>query len=169
MGKHHGRFECFNRRIPLAFSALFPVKITARPVLNLFRVLVRGECGEMKCQETTAPVNLLLDLFQMCCIGNVRRFRKFLTVSAIRDNHDGVGVIQRLRIFRPAIQMIFDLDFVSNIGIVEHDLEQFDRPGIIMNSVSHGPMAFGACDQNNLMSVTAFLLGKLCRQNRQRR
>ena len=80
------------------------------------------------------------------------RLLEQIAVATIGDDHDGVGVVERSFLVRPAIEVIFDPHLLGDVRIIEHHFDELDRPGIVVNSVSDRPVTLLPRDEDNLFS-----------------
>ena len=54
-------------------------------------------------------------------------------------------------IARPAAEVVFDADGVADVGAFEHDLEELDGPGVIVDAVALGAVALLAGDEDDFL------------------
>ena len=133
-------FLMSDRRVPLLLAVGLPIKVRARPIEDLLRVLIRGERRKVKGQKPAAAIDLFLDSLEVLVRAKVRSLLIEVTVASVRDDHDGVGIIERLEIAGHAVEVILNAHLLADIRVIEHHLEQLDGPGIVMNPIPRRPM-----------------------------
>jgi hypothetical protein len=150
----HPRLKRLDRRVPVPLALLvLPVEVTASPFENVLPPRIGGEGREVK-RDESAPAPHLLAHHGHSLFGHPGDRRKLVSVLAVGDRHDRVGVVQRGRIERPAVEMNFDLVPLEIGRRLEHRLEQPDRFLVFVNS---RPVTLLARDQNDFLGLGGFL------------
>lgn len=105
----------------------------------------------MERQEAAAAGDLPFDLIDVFLRGQVRGFFVEVAVAAVGDDHDRIGRVERRRVCGPAVPVVFDGDLIADIRVVEHHLQELDRPRVVVDAVPFRAVALLTGDQDDLL------------------